>query len=465
MIKIGFTERVTYGFGNFGFGIVFQVIGSYLVFYGTAVLGIPAGWIGLAVSLGVVWDAVSDPLMGYISDHTRSNIFGRRHGYLLIGMLGIAISNVLLWTIPAAYPVGQKIGLIFVYVMLMKTFLTIYSTPYTALGAELSSDYNERTRIQAAKTIFFLMGILLAVSFCLLVFFRATPEYPIGQLNPQGYAMMAYFASAGMLISGIVAFMSTKPFISSLNLQIVKSHTGLIRSLGNILKNPNYRAVFLGYLFTNTASGIIGTIGLHVFTYSYGLNSGQIAAIMGTQVAVSILSQGAWTAISERIDKKPSIILGVSTTIIGCIIVLGLTMMRSFIGSFFPFLIFFSVLVGFGMGGLFSIPLSMIADVTDQEALLRGERSEGISFGGLTLGYKLSQSIAIFLLGWLLQWIKFDPSLAVQSDFTVTMLGLMLPLGGLISFIAAFFAYNTYGLKRSDIDRIQAQLKGEDYGF
>jgi len=458
MIKIGLMQRVTYGFGNFGFGIVFQIIGSYLVFFGTAVLEIPAAWIGLAVSLGVVWDAVSDPLMGYISDHTRSKRFGRRHLYLLIGTAGICIFNILLWTIPVDLSVMTKAVLVFVYVMMMKTFLTIYSTPYTALGAELSSDYNERTQIQAMKTIFFLVGILLAVSFCLLVFFKATDAYPVGQLNPKGYSDMAYFASFGMLISGLVTYFKTRDHIPALNNQIVKSETHLIGSLVRILKNPNYRAVFFGYLFTNTASGIIGTIGLHVFTYSYALNSNQIAAIMGTQVVVSILSQGAWTAISARIDKKPSIILGVTTTIVGCIIILILTLFRDSIGSFFPYLMFFSVLVGFGMGGLFSIPLSMIADVTDQEALKTGERSEGISFGGLTLGYKLSQSIAIFALGIILQWINFDPNLAVQSQQTVVLLGLMLPIGGLLSFIAAYFAYNTYKLDRTQIQAIQQAL-------
>lgn len=458
MIKIGLLQRVTYGFGNFGFGIVFQIIGSYLVFFGTAVLEIPAAWIGLAVSLGVVWDAVSDPLMGYISDHTRSKRFGRRHLYLLIGTAGICIFNILLWTIPVGLSVMTKAILVFVYVMMMKTFLTIYSTPYTALGAELSSDYNERTQIQAMKTIFFLVGILLAVSFCLLVFFKATEAYPVGQLNPKGYAAMAYFASFGMLISGLVTYFKTRDHIPALNNQIVKSETHLIGSLVRILKNPNYRAVFFGYLFTNTASGIIGTIGLHVFTYSYALTSNQIAAIMGTQVVVSILSQGAWTAISARIDKKPSIILGVTTTIVGCIIILILTFFRDAIGSFFPYLMFFSVLVGFGMGGLFSIPLSMIADVTDQEALKTGERSEGISFGGLTLGYKLSQSIAIFALGIILQWINFDPNLAVQSQQTVVLLGLMLPIGGLLSFVAAYFAYNTYQLDKTQIQAIQQAL-------
>lgn len=455
---IGFKERVYYGIGNLGFGIVFQTIGSYLVFYGTAVLQIPSAWIGLAVSVGVIWDAVSDPLMGHISDHTTSSRFGRRHGYLLIGIIGIVTVNVLLWSIPSTLSVTTKALMVFAYLFLMKTFMTVYGTPYTALGAELSSDYNERTRIQAYKTVFFLIGILIAVSVCLLVFFKATPEYPMGQLNPMGYASMGIFASAVMLITGLLAHFKTKQFIPQLNAQAVQGQSSLIQSLGQILKNPNYRAVLLGYLFTNTASGIIGTIGLHVFTYSYLLSSQQIAAIFGMQIIVSILSQGVWTGISSRLDKKPAVLLGVGITIGGCAYILVVTLLRAYINNFFPYLLVFSFFVGFGMGGLFSIPLSMIADVTDQEAMKHGERSEGISFGGLTLGYKLSQSLAIFLLGLVLQWIQFNPDVMAQKPFTVTALGLILPVGGLVCFVLAYLSYNTYQLNFSKVKCIQEEL-------
>lgn len=136
-----------------------QVVGTYLVFYSTAILGIPGSMVGLAVSISIIWDAVTDPIMGYLSDITHSKIFGRRHLYLIIGASGIALTNYLIWNISASFSSSVKFLLIFIYIILFKTFTTIYITPYTALGAELSSDYNERTSIQSMKTIFFLVGL------------------------------------------------------------------------------------------------------------------------------------------------------------------------------------------------------------------------------------------------------------------------------------------------------------------
>ena len=96
--------------------------------------------------------------MGYISDITRSKRFGRRHLYLIIGALGVALTITLMWIIPSTLNSNLKFFLLFIDIILFKTLITIYVTPYTALGAELSTDYHERTSVQSIKTIFFLLG-------------------------------------------------------------------------------------------------------------------------------------------------------------------------------------------------------------------------------------------------------------------------------------------------------------------
>ena len=140
-------------------GIAMQVVGTYLVFFATVILGIPGYLVGLAVGVSVFWDAITDPLMGYASDITKSKRFGRRHLYLLIGSLGIALTIIMIWFIPTSLSMHVKFALLFMGIILFKSFITVYVTPYTALGAELSSDYHERTTIQSIKTIFFLFGL------------------------------------------------------------------------------------------------------------------------------------------------------------------------------------------------------------------------------------------------------------------------------------------------------------------
>ena len=136
--KIPLLDKIGYGSGNFSTGIATQVIGTYLVFYCTVILNIPGSLVGLAVSLSIIWDAITDPLMGYFSDITKSKLFGRRHQYILIGGIGLGISNYFLWNISSGLSDYLKFAIIFFLIIVIKTFSTIYVTPYTALGAELS---------------------------------------------------------------------------------------------------------------------------------------------------------------------------------------------------------------------------------------------------------------------------------------------------------------------------------------
>ena len=215
--KIPILDKIGYGSGNFSIGIANQVIGTYLVFYCTVILNIPGSLVGLAVSLSIIWDAITDPVMGYISDMTKSKIFGRRHQYILIGGIGLGIANYLLWNINSGLSDYLNFAIIFVLILVIKTFSTIYGTPYTALGAELSNDYNERTNIQGVKTVFFLLGLAFVSVFGMFVFFRPTPEFPSGQLNPSSYSSMGIFSSILIIIFALVCFYSTKKYIPILN--------------------------------------------------------------------------------------------------------------------------------------------------------------------------------------------------------------------------------------------------------
>jgi Na+/melibiose symporter-like transporter len=127
--------------------------------------------------------------------------------------------------------------------------------------------------------------------------------------------------------------------------------------------------------------------------------------------------------ISTLLDKKPTVLLGLASSMMSGLYFLMLVLFqKSVIGNVLLF-IPFALLAGFGMGGLFSLPLSMIADTIDVDELASGERKEGIYFGCMTLCYKLSQSVAILILGVFLDMLRFDPTLAIQPRGTVITLG------------------------------------------
>lgn len=461
--KIPIIDKIGYGIGNLSVGIAMQVVGTYLVFFSTVILNIPGYLVGLAVGISVFWDAITDPVMGYISDITHSKRFGRRHLYLIIGSLGVALSLTLMWIIPTQLSSSIKFALIFIDIILFKTFITIYVTPYTALGAELSSDYNERTSIQSIKTIFFLLGLAFVSVAGLYLFFQATPEYPHGQLNPASYRNIGYTSAIIILITSTICIFNTKKYIPTLNRYNSIENKGnkvtvFYDSLKSTIQNKAFRAVALCYMFNNLASAFLSNIGLHVFTYTFTLTSQQIAMILGLQFLLSILSQPLWMIITAKYDKKPSMNLGLGLSIVASLLFLGLVVFKDTISSHVIYFIPYAIVAGIGTGALFTIPLSMVADTIDLDELKRGYRFEGFYFGSLTLYYKLSQAIAIFFIGILLDIIRFDSSLFSQSEFTLTSLGLILVFGTMISFVLSFVSLRMYDLNKEKVSEIQRSI-------
>jgi len=471
-----FKTILGYSSGYFGYGFVTQMMTSYLFFYASVVLDIPGGLIGLVISISVIWDAISDPMMGYISDKTVTR-FGRRHIYIVLGTISIVLTNLLLWNVNTSLEMKYKFIWILLAVVLIKTGVTIFVTPYSALGAEMSHDYNERTKIQGTKSIFFLSAFITVAAICMFVFFRPTQAYPIGQMNPNAYRNISILSSVVMILTGYITYVSTKkyiPIIEQLHLtnslkkvgennatkKSLKSHSReFMHMLKFCMTLDDYRHIFFGYLYTNLASAVIGVVGLHTFTYTFQMNNDQIGIVLGTQFLVCILVQPFWIKLASIKSKLFAVITGLSISILGCLILFALTLFRSEVIAHFEYLIFYACVIGFGTSGLFSIPLSMVADTVDEQEYISGERNEGVFYGMLNFGYKMSQSIAIFFLGILLDLINFDASLSVQKPLTAIFLGVILSIGSLFTFVLAIVVYRKYSADESKIRMMQEKIK------
>lgn len=463
MSHIKFSDKIGYSMGNVSYGIISQAIATYVVVFGTNILGIAGTLMGIAVSISVIWDALTDPVMGYISDYTISKRFGRRHQFLIAGIIGMAIFNLLLWQIQPEWKGIVKYVLLIVCLLFAKTFITIYTTPYTALGAELSNDYHERTSIQAIRTMFFLMGIMTATVASLFIFFNPTEQYPIGQNNPEAYLNLGLFTTIIGVIFAVICIVTTSKYIPRITPKVKKAKKdkgikALFKSFFGTFKNKYFKYVAMAYLFANISSALLNTLGLHVYTYTFKLNNKETSIALGIIFLIAVISQPVWVYISGKIDKKPAVLVGIAICIVGSIMFAVLVMVNVNEGVSKSFIYIISIILGSGIGGLFSLPLSMVADTIDYQALTDGYRSEGTFYGVLTLAYKLSQSLAILLLGVLIDLSKFDPKMDVQTTSTSTVLGMSVALGCLISFVVAGICYLKYDLNKEKVDEIQAQL-------
>jgi Na+/melibiose symporter-like transporter len=158
--KISLTEKTCYGTAGFGAGVIRNMIGLYLLFYYADILGLSAAYVGLAIMIANIWDAVTDPLMGFISDHTSARI-GRRRVYLLVGALPLGLLVFLTW----APPESLSGFWLFLYVAILLSLLygnyTVVAVPYLALGAELSPDPDERSSVFGFNFAFQKIGELV----------------------------------------------------------------------------------------------------------------------------------------------------------------------------------------------------------------------------------------------------------------------------------------------------------------
>ena len=156
MKKLNNKIKLCYGIGNLGYGTISQTMSNFIMFFGTSVLGISGTLVGIAVAIAAFWDGLSDPIVGYLSDRHKSKLFGRRLGFMLIATFGMAVFNILLWSIPQSVGMGFKFVWLLVCLIAIETFNTLFATPYVALGIDIAPDYNDQSGLQGFKTVFFI---------------------------------------------------------------------------------------------------------------------------------------------------------------------------------------------------------------------------------------------------------------------------------------------------------------------
>jgi glycoside/pentoside/hexuronide:cation symporter, GPH family len=422
--RLSVGRNLGYGFGNVAYSTPYQATATFFLLFATAILRIPAGVAGIALAASALWDAAIDPVAGHLSDHTRSRQWGRRHGYLVAGGLGVAVSSALLWNVsPSA---SARAIFAFAFLMAVKTSLTFFNVPYLALGGELSNDYDERSSIQGYRAVFYLAGMILALAGGFFVFFRSSAAYPRGQLNPAAYPPMGIAIAAAAVLPSLAAFAATRVFIPTLPKAEERSESAargsLFREFFGALSNPGLRAVatMIFVLEAGFQFGIV--LGIHVNTYTYGLTGPVMGLLTFVLLGTSIASQPFWVWFTKRWEKRTALLFGLGLGVVG------------FAGApwthvwwkLFPLeprtlpltLGVFNVIAGIANGAFMSIPNAMVSDAADVEELATGRRVEGVYFGTYTLAYKLGTTVSLAVSGFALAAMGFDPSRPAQSEAT-----------------------------------------------
>jgi len=448
-IKIPVKLKLGYGVGALSYGIPFQIISGFFLFYANSVLGISGTLAGTIFAISIFWDAFTDPIMGYISDKTSPKVlFGRRLFYVFIGAIGLAVSNYFLWSIDVKLPGFAKAAILGLMLILVKTFSTIFTTPYLALGAELSNDYDERTSVQSFRTAFFFLGFMFPVIVGLGVFEVRD--------NPENFSVFALTTSIIILICSVFSIASTRNkslFPSSKKIRKT-SFIGLLKESGIALKCNDFRNISLSLLFVNMAMGVVSAAGIYTFSFTFYLEDRELMVVLGSLFIMALIAQPIWVFIAKRFEKKASLKACLFINLGVAIAFLIYVLNNEWVSENYLIILPLSIIMGISIGGSIALPYSMISDTVDKDAYNTGVRKEGVFYGFATFMYKLSQAVAIFTVGALLDIIKFNSDI-VQPNSVYVKLGLILPIGFIICFLGALYFTIKYSLDKSKVAKFQ----------
>ncbi len=401
-----------YGSGTVAFGVKDQGFAVLLMLFYNQVIGLRADLVGAAIMIAMIVDAVIDPLLGQYSDDFRSR-WGRRHPFMYAAILPIAVSYFFLWN-PPDWSTEALFAYLVVTAIVVRVSISLYEIPSTALLAEFSTDYDERTRLVAWRYFFGVVGGLVMMVLTFQVFFKPSEAYPVGQLNPDGYVVYALVAALTMALAMLISALGTHRCIASIALPPVERRARLgevLRHMGSVIFHPTYLSVILFSLFASMSSGLNASLSVYFSTFFWELPADAIATLTSSALIGIVLAFLVALPLSARLGKKKA---AVSLLVVA--LIAGATPVALRLAGLAPengdpalMGLLMTALVIFTMStiGASILAVSMIADITELVQLSTGKRAEGLLFSVATMISKAVSGMGVFVSGLILTAVAF----------------------------------------------------------
>jgi GPH family glycoside/pentoside/hexuronide:cation symporter len=464
--KVSVAVKATSGAGALVETVSTAVFQSFMFFFYTALLGLPGTLVGAATAISLVVDAIADPMLGSWSDNTRSR-WGRRVPFMILGAPAVALGLGLMFTPPGGLSTPALFGWLLAMSLLMRFAVSAFNVPFTALGAELSEDYAERSSVVAYRTIYSILGPLLILLLGYGVFLSGRQ----GLRNVTGYAPLAWTAAAVLLVGGAVSVLGVRRFAAGLAVP-ARHDTALYRrflgEVAEIFRNPSFRTLFVATVLFYAAQGVAGALTQHMNLFVWRIDSSQIFMVTLCLFAGLMLGVPLVPILARRMEKRDVVIMGL---IVLCLAQGGLSGLRA-LGLFTltgaavvgP-LGLNSFLAGVGLTAAGISVASMMADAADEHDFLFKARREGLYFAGLGFAGKAATGLGSLVAGIALDTIHFPRMAAAQgaaahlSPATLSHLAVAHgPLAALVSLVATSFLF-FYRIDRRRHDEITAALR------
>ncbi|MEX0331138.1 MAG: MFS transporter [Puniceicoccaceae bacterium] len=450
-------KRIKAGYGTAELGLAGGelLLQLYLLEFYIRSAGLSPALAGIALALAILWDAITDPLMGGIVDRTRSR-FGRFAPYFAAGGLLFGLGLMALFNPPGWD--GQ--WMIFLYLLfsyiLVNTGLTIIGVPHIAMGGVLSSDTHERTELYGWRLVFGTLGLFAGILSPLLAASVNGNDVATLEGLGQSRGLGSLFMGGIVILTAGITVMAT--WKRSLDLPAPEGTfhwKDFIHNLSRILTNPVFLPFFAAFIIAAMARTMNSTLALPYYKDSLKLPE---AAVQGPILSIFtlciVLSVPFWVWIGRRYGKKLPAFSGMLTLGLMTVIAYPLFPQGSVQGP-----IIAAIIGGIAVGAVILVE-SLLTDIADEDFVRNREDREGIYFGFWRMGQKVARSITLGLSGILLNLIGYEESLAEQSEQTGRNLAWLFGAGVGSLFILASFVFLLTPINRERQESIQ-QAKAE----
>ncbi len=401
-------SKIFYASGDIYGGGSFLIVGLLLLAFLTKVEGLSGTWAGIVIFIGKLWDAVTDPVMGSISDKTRSR-FGRRRLYFLLGSIPVFLSWVMLWYSFGINDITAKIVYYTLAYMFFSTSFTIVMVPYNAILADMTNDYNKRSAYTGMRLSFSAGSSIL----CGIIPGIITGAFAVEQT---GYLVMALVFGCVFGLSWLVVFFGTWE-----NKRELEAEQFTIKDWLSVFKNRSFRQYALIFVFSQMAIDIAMAIAIFYVGVSLQkdyLYIPAVAALLVVQLVFIII----FSIVAQKTSKRVPGIIAAAVWIIASVLIFTFTPST-------PDIIIVAVcaLIGVGGAGCNMVSWSILPDISDVDEIMTGKRREGLYSGVSTFLRKFSGGIAVGSIGIMLDLFKYDEAaVAADSTLPITAIGIKL---------------------------------------
>lgn len=411
--EVSIGRKVAYGFGSVAFGVKSNGFDYFFLIFYSQVMGVSAYLVSLALMIALIVDALSDPLIGYLSDNTRSR-WGRRHPFMYAAAIPASVAYYFLWNPPAGLEGDALFPYIVTIAVLVRTLITVYEIPSSSLVAEMSGDYDERTSMLSYRYFFGWTGGTLMGAFATIFILVPTATISNGMFNVEGHGQVGAIAATVIFFAIIISALGTHKMIPDLKPPppARQMSIGLIyREVFETLASRSFLALFLAALFGAVASGVSTTLSFYFSTFFWGFSTEQIGLISLSVVISALMAFFISPAISKRLGKKRgAITIGLMAfTVAPAPIFLRLLGLMPENGdpTLFPLVLSIIVVDVALIIAYQTLSSSMIADLVEEAEIKTQRRNEGVFFASVTFVRKVTQGIGAAVAGVLLTISQF----------------------------------------------------------